>query len=290
MDVNQWWICDRGRGQFHGVHDVVRIVEPMRRVNGAGRTASWTEAITEIASGIRETIARHGPDAVGVIASAELTNEELFLTGRIFRDGLGLSNLDFPARPQPPVVYPKFTIEGDKNPNTRGANLLGGTAGRGGRSVADIITAAAEGRIRTLLFLRGGPPEQFGDPTAVGRALDRAATVIVVDYATSSVTERAHWVLPGVSSFEKDGTFINSQGRVQRSRKVFTLRGDTREEWRILQDLGAALGVLAETDPSAELIFDRIARTVPAFAGLSYTALGDLGAPLSSASANVTVG
>jgi predicted molibdopterin-dependent oxidoreductase YjgC len=156
--------------------------------------------------------------------------------------------------------------------------------------VAEIITAAAEGRIRTLLFLRGGPPEQFGDPTAVGRALDRAATVIVVDYATSSVTERAHWVLPGVSSFEKDGTFINSQGRVQRSRKVFTLRGDTREEWRILQDLGAALGVLAETDPSAELIFDRIARTVPAFAGLSYTALGDLGAPLSSASANVAVG
>ena len=290
MDVNQWWICDRGRGQFHNVHDVVRIVEPMRRVNGAGRTASWTDAITEIASGIRETIARHGPDSVGVIASAELTNEEQFLTGRIFRDGLGLSNLDFPARPQPPVVYPKFTIEGDKNPNTRGARLLAGTAGRGGRSVADIIAAAAEGRIRTLLFLRGGPPEEFGDPTVVGRALDRAATVIVVDYATSPVTERAHWVLPGVSSFEKDGTFINSQGRVQRSRKVFTLRGDTREEWRILQDLGAALGVLPETDPSAELIFDRIARTVPAFAGLSYTALGDLGAPLPSASANVAVG
>jgi NADH-quinone oxidoreductase subunit G len=289
MDVNQWWICDRGRGQFHNVHDVVRVVEPMRRVNGAGRTASWTDAITEIASGIRETIARHGPDSVGVIASAELTNEEQFLTGRIFRDGLGLSNLDFPARPQPPVVYPKFTIEGDKNPNTRGARLLAGTTGRG-RSVADIIAAAAEGRIRTLLFLRGGPPEEFGDPTVVGRALDRAATVIVVDYATSPVTERAHWVLPGVSSFEKDGTFINSQGRVQRSRKVFTVRGDTREEWRILQDLGAALGVLPETDSSAELIFDRIARTVPAFAGLSYTALGDLGAPLPSASANVAVG
>ena len=69
-----------------------------------------------------------------------------------------------------------------------------------------------------------------------------------------------------------------------------TLRGDTREEWRILQDLGAALGVLNETDPSAEAIFDRIARTVPAFAGLSYTALGDMGAPLQSATANVAVG
>ena len=97
-----------------------------------------------------------------MIASAELTNEEQFLTGRIFRDGLGLSNLDFPARPQPPVVYPKFTIEGDKNPNTRGARLLAGTTGRG-RSVADIIAAAAEGRIKVLLFMRGGRPETFGD-------------------------------------------------------------------------------------------------------------------------------
>src|SRR5688572_1836769 len=179
MDVNQWWICDRGRAQYRDVHDVVRIAAVSRRSGGAVRGASWQEAITEIASGLRETIARHGADAVGVLASAELTNAELFLTSRIFRDGLALSNLDFPERPQPPVVYPKFTIEGDRNPNTRGAQLLGGSAGKGGRSVADIMAAAADGRIRTLLFLRGGPPERFGDPALVARALDRAATVIV---------------------------------------------------------------------------------------------------------------
>jgi predicted molibdopterin-dependent oxidoreductase YjgC len=77
---------------------------------------------------------------------------------------------------------------------------------------------------------------------------------------------------------------------VQRARKVFTLRGDTREEWRLIQELGQSLGVLRETDPSPESIFDRIARTVPAFAGLSYLALGDLGAPLPAESANVAVG
>jgi predicted molibdopterin-dependent oxidoreductase YjgC len=77
---------------------------------------------------------------------------------------------------------------------------------------------------------------------------------------------------------------------VQRARKVFTLRGDTREDWRVLQDLGSALGALHETDPSPESIFDRIARTVPAFTGLSYAALGDLGAPLGSETANVAVG
>jgi NADH-quinone oxidoreductase subunit G len=290
MDVNQWWICDRGRGQFHHVHDVVRIVQPTRRTAGAARTTSGPDAITEVAASIRDTVARHGADAVGVVASAELSNEELFLVGQIFRDGLGVVHLDFPERPQPPVVYPKFTIEGDKNPNTRGARLLGGTAEKGGRSVAQIMAAAADGRIRTLLFLRGGAPDRFGDPAVVERALSRAGTVIVMDFVASPISDRAHWVLPGVSHFEKDGTYINSQGRVQRARKVFSLRGDTREDWRILQELGVALGVLRETDPSPESIFDRIARTVPALAGLSYTALGDLGAPLLTETADVAVG
>jgi NADH-quinone oxidoreductase subunit G len=292
MDVNQWWICDRGRGQSHTVHDVVRVVEPTRREKGVARTASWTEAITEIGSGIRETIARHGEDAVGIIASAELSNEELFLIERLFQDGLKLQNLDFPARPQPPVVYPKFTIEGDRNPNTRGAKLFLGRNGgpARGRSVADIIAAAADGPIKTLLFFRGGPLDRFGDPAVVQRALQRAGLVAVIDFVASPVSDLAGWVLPGVSHFEKDGTYVNSQGRVQRARKVFTLRGDTREEWRLIQELGQSLGVLRETDPSPESIFDRIARTVPAFAGLSYLALGDLGAPLPAESANVAVG
>ena len=289
MDVNQWWICDRGRGQFHQVHDVVRIAAPARRVNGAAQPVGWNEAITSVADAIRDAITHQGPEAVGVISSAELSNEELFLAGRIFRDGLGLSNLDFPERPQPPVVYPKFTIEGDRNPNTRGARLLSGPAGRG-RSVKDILSAAADGRIKVLLFLRGGAPETFGDAALVARALDRAGLVVVMDYVASAISDRADWVLPGVSHFEKDGTYVNSQGRVQRARKVFTLRGDTREDWRVLQELGMALAALRETDPSAESIFARIARAVPAFAGLSYTVLGDLGAPLVAETANVAVG
>lgn len=293
MDVNQWWICDRGRAQFHQVHDVVRIANPVyrsRAKGGAGRPVAWADAIAQVSGAVRDAIARQGSDSVGVISSAELSNEELFLAWRIFRDGLGLSQFDFPERPQPPVVYPKFTIEGDKNPNTRGARLLGGTAGRSGRSVKEIIAAAAEGRISVLLFLRGGSPETFGDPALVARALHRAGLVVVMDYVASAVSDLADWALPGVSHFEKDGTYVNSQGRVQRARKVFTLRGDTREDWRVLQDLGSALGVLHETDPSPEAIFNRIARTVPAFTGLSYAALGDLGAPLGSETANVAVG
>ena len=154
----------------------------------------------------------------------------------------------------------------------------------------DTIRAAAEGRVRALVFLRGGPLEQFGDPAIVSRALERAELVVVVDLLPSAVSEKAHWVLPGVSFAEKDGTLTNSKGRVQRLRKVLTIRGDAREDWRILQDLGRALGVLPAVDPTPEAVFARLAQATPAFAGLSYAAIGDLGAPLASATADVAVG
>jgi predicted molibdopterin-dependent oxidoreductase YjgC len=290
MDVNQWWICDRGRGGFHAVHAPERLTEPSRRTAAGARTAAWSEAVPAVAQALRDIIARHGAGAVGVVGSAELTNEECWLTRRVFRDGLGIANLDAPARPQPEVAYRKFTIEGDRNPNTRGARAIGVAPGPQGLGLRDMIAAAAEGRVCALVFLRGGPLEQFGDPATVTRALDRAELVAVLDTHPSAVSAKAHWVLPGVTFAEKDGTFTNSKGRVQRIHRVLTVRGDTREDWRILQDLGRALGALQAGDPGPEAIFARLAQTNPAFAGLTYAAIGSLGAPLAAATADVAVG
>jgi predicted molibdopterin-dependent oxidoreductase YjgC len=153
-----------------------------------------------------------------------------------------------------------------------------------------MIRAAAEGSIRALVFLRGGPLEQFGEAQAVARALGRLECLIVIDTLPSPVSERAHWVLPSVSFAEREGTYTNSQGRVQRAPKVFSLRGDTREDWRILADLGRALGVWTHVDPGPQQIFQRLALANPAFAGLDYNVIGDLGAPLAAASADVAVG
>ena len=122
------------------------------------------------------------------------------------------------------------------------------------------------------------------------RALENVELLVIVDIAPSPISERADWVLPGVTFAEKDGTFTNSQGRVQRIRKVLTLRGDTREEWRILQELGQHLGALKARDPDPERIFARLAQAVPAFSGLTYTTLGELGAPIAAATADVAVG
>jgi predicted molibdopterin-dependent oxidoreductase YjgC len=188
------------------------------------------------------------------------------------------------------VVYPQFTIEGDRNPNTRGARALGVAPGPGGKSVRDMMQGAAEGSIRALLFLRGGPLDTFGDPAVVARALDRAELVVVLDTHSSPVGDKAHWLLAGATHVEKDGTYTNSKGRVQRVQRVFTTSHDIREEWRILQDLGKALGVLKESDADAAAIFARLARSNPAFLGMTHESVGELGAPLANATADVAVG
>jgi NADH-quinone oxidoreductase subunit G len=290
MDVNQWWICDRGRGQFHSIHAADRLAAPHRRANGEKRPVTWQEAVPGIAQALKTILTQSGPAAVGVVASGELTNEELFLARSIFRDQLGIANLDLPSRPQPPVVYPKFTIEGDRNPNTRGARAIGVAPGPGGRSVRDMMQAAAEGQIRALLFLRGGPLETFGDAALVARALERAELVVVLDTHASPVAEKAHWVLAGASHVEKDGTYTNSQGRVQRVRRILSTSPEAREDWRVLQDLGLALGALHDRDASAGAVFLRLAASNPAFREMSHESVGELGAPLASATADVAVG
>ncbi|HZE19329.1 MAG TPA: molybdopterin-dependent oxidoreductase [Candidatus Angelobacter sp.] len=290
MDVNQWWICDRGRAGFHHVHEPNRILAPSRKGERGRKEASWQDATAEIAVSLRDIIVRHGARAVGVVGSGTLTNEEQYLTRMIFRDGLGITHVDFPRRPQKEIVYRKFTIEGDKDPNARGAVLCGFAPDASGLGVRDMVRAAAEGTIKALIFLRGGPLDLFGEPAIVARALENVEMLLVLDMLPSPVSERAHWILPGVSFAEKDGTFTNSQGRVQRIRKVLTLKGDTREDWRILQGLGRALGVTTANDPDPERIFARLAQAIPAFSGLSYAVLGELGAPIAAATADVAVG
>jgi formate dehydrogenase major subunit len=122
------------------------------------------------------------------------------------------------------------------------------------------------------------------------QALRQAELSLVLDHLPSEVSERAQWLLPGVSFAERDGTYTNSQGRVQRARKVFRLRGDAREDWRVLQDLGRSLGAWPFDDATPEHVFQRLASAHPAFRDLTYSVLGERGAPLATATANVAVG
>jgi predicted molibdopterin-dependent oxidoreductase YjgC len=81
---------------------------------------------------------------------------------------------------------------------------------------------------------------------------------------------------------EKDGTFVNCHGRVQRIGRAFPPLQDSREDWRMLLELGRKLGMSLEwRDP--EGIFSGLAKSVPALEALSYDAIGTQGANVATA-------
>ena len=89
----------------------------------------------------------------------------------------------------------------------------------------------------------------------------------------------AHWVLPGAAYVEKDGTFVNCHGRIQRIGRAFPPLEDSREDWRILLELGARLGQQIDWR-GPEDIFQSLAKEFPAFQGLSYERIGARGVEL----------
>ena len=88
-NVNDFWMCDKGRFGFHYVESNERLITPLvRESDDAFATASWGTALERAATGLRDA------DSIGVIAGAHLTTEDAFATARLARTVLGTSNID----------------------------------------------------------------------------------------------------------------------------------------------------------------------------------------------------
>jgi predicted molibdopterin-dependent oxidoreductase YjgC len=87
------------------------------------------------------------------------------------------------------------------------------------------------------------------------------------------------WVLPTATYVEKDGTFVNCHGRIQRIGRAFPPLPNSREDWSILLEIGRQLNLpMAWRNPQE--IFLGLAERLTPFAGLSYEKIGSQGAAL----------
>ncbi len=91
-------LCVRGWNAHGFIHDAGRLTEPLVRRNGRLRPATWDEALQVTADALARVVHEHGPDAVGVVASAKCTNEENYLLQKFARAVLGTNNIDHCAR------------------------------------------------------------------------------------------------------------------------------------------------------------------------------------------------
>jgi NADH-quinone oxidoreductase subunit G len=273
--VNKWWICDAGRYGFTWIDDKSRLVQPLHRAGSQGREVSWDRALPELV----ETLQRTPPEEIGILASPQMSNEDLFVVRRLAEE-LGVKNLDFRVPPRVPGDQDDFLIRADKNPNSRGAELIGIAPGRGGLDAAGMLGAARGKKLKLLWIFHhdlGAAAWPEGDVLA---ALDGVETVIFQGTNANDASARAHLVVPSAAYVERDGTFTNFEGRVQRFRTALDPLGEARPDWLILSMIGKALGF---QDPvfsaeRAEQVFNALAAAVPAFTGMTYRGIGDTGA------------
>ncbi|MCB0026030.1 MAG: molybdopterin-dependent oxidoreductase, partial [Caldilinea sp.] len=94
MDVNDQWICDKGRFANAWVNDEGRLTMPLVRKNGELTPAPWGEALALVAEKLQAIKQQHGADAIGGIGSAKLANESNYLLQRFMRQLIGTNNVD----------------------------------------------------------------------------------------------------------------------------------------------------------------------------------------------------
>ncbi|MFZ5724687.1 MAG: formate dehydrogenase subunit alpha [Pseudomonadota bacterium] len=223
-------------------------------------------------------VTEHTQGSEGVMALINLA----LLTGNLGRPGAGINPLRGQNNVQGsahmgcmPNGLPGAAPLNDENrerferlwgaplPRTRGLNLMA------------MLDAAADGRLKGLWCIGYDIFLTLPDAQRTAEALRRLELVIVQDLFLNE-TARAYGTVffPAASAFEKDGTFMNSDRRVQRIRQAVAPPGEARPDWWIIQQLAQRLGHRRGFDfAGAEEIWNEVRAAWPAGAGLGYARL-----------------
>ncbi len=96
--VNQGALCIKGWNLHEHINSPLRVKQPMVKTSGRLAEVDWDQAIGTAADRLKAIIAAHGPDSVGVLVSAKITNEENYLAQKFTRAVIGTNNVDHCAR------------------------------------------------------------------------------------------------------------------------------------------------------------------------------------------------
>jgi NADH-quinone oxidoreductase subunit G len=137
---------------------------------------------------------------------------------------------------------------------------MGFLPAKGGKDVAGILAAAQSGDIKTVILL--GADEI--DTSKLGKS-----NVIYIGSHGDAGAHRADVILPAAAYTEKSATYVNTEGRVQRTQRAVPPKGDAREDWAILRALSAYVGKTLPYDTLAHLRA-RLGQDHPTFLGLDF--------------------
>jgi predicted molibdopterin-dependent oxidoreductase YjgC len=149
---------------------------------------------------------------------------------------------------------------------------------RMGYRLDQMISGMHDGRIRAFYLIGENPAHTEPNAAHVEHGLDGLDFLVCQDiFLNESARKYADVVLPASSFAEKDGTFTNTERRVNRVRKAVPLPGNAREDLRIVDDLARRLGADWPEYPDAESVWNEFADLAPLWSGIRYDRLEEVG-------------
>ncbi|MEE8353732.1 MAG: molybdopterin-dependent oxidoreductase, partial [Dehalococcoidales bacterium] len=177
-----------------------------------------------------------------------------------------------------PNVYPGYQSVAKPEIKQKFEEAWGVTlSDKPGLTVTEMFDAAHEGKVKAMYIIGENPPLTEPDATHAIAALEKLDFLVVQDIFMSETAELADVVLPAASFAEKDGTFTNTERRVQRVRRAIQPVGDARADWWITAQIARRMDLAGFDFADASAIMDEIAILTPSYAGISYARLEDGG-------------
>ncbi len=221
-------------------------------------------------------ITQHTCGTENVLSLANLS----MLCGHIGKEGTGVNPLRGQNNVQGacdcgalPGDYPGYQKVANAEAREKFAQAWGKTLPeKPGLTVVEIMKAAEEGKIKGMVIMGENPALTDPNLNQVRRALEKLEFLCVIDMFISDTAEYADVVLPACSFAEKEGTFTNTERRVQRLTPALQPLGESLPDWQILCRLSDRLGYPMSYNSPAD-IFAEMAALTPIFAGMSHARL-----------------
>ena len=306
-EVNSYWMCDHGRlNTFKFVNTDTRINAPQIRKDGKLTEISWDEAVNQAAAKLKS----FNKDQIAVIGSPYATCEDNYLVAKFARTVLGTGNLDFIKHKDPSFADDILRTE-DISPNSLGAEIVGVQPSKSGLDIQGIINSIKEKKIKALYLIEDDIIVSYPEFENVIAGLD-----LLIVHATNEnrSTTLADLIFPAAAFAEKNGTFINVSGIIQRIRPAVSVEEldraldgmsmsrldkfgtkwdrwatgkkiDARPTWQILTLIFKAMGNKLKFN-MAEEVFAEMSTSIEAFRGFDYDDLGELGVKIKTEISN----
>ncbi len=260
-------------------------------------TAAWAETITQIPAETIERIARGfatakrgsilyamgitqhktGTKNVGALANLSM------ITGHVGREGTGLNPLRGQNNVQGacdmgglPDVFPGYHKAVNPETKEKFTKAWGEVSCLDGNKISEMFDRIEEGKMKAMYVMGENPILSDPDQTHVIHCFESLDFLVVQDIFLTETAQYADVVLPGASFIEKDGTFTNTERRVQLIHKVLEPIGMSKPDWQILAEMMQLFGYEGHYDSVGD-IMDEINELVPQYGGITHARIQEVG-------------